>query len=650
MTTDVSTDLILIVLAGLGGGLVARFFRVPLLLGYLLAGLLVGPHTIGFRVGNVEVVNRLADIGAALLLFSLGLEFPLKSLQKIRHVAFGGTIVQVVLTFLFCAALGHVIGFSRIATFWFAAAFLSSSTAVILKTLDNQGYSGALSGRIMLGMSIVQDLTVIPVMILLTNYSAAAGNWVEIMLPLLYAVIFVLLMVGIGSRLTPRILGFISKLHSRELFLLVITAMALGVGYLTSKFGLSLAFGAFVAGMVLSESDYSHRALSELGPLRDLFVLIFFVSVGMLCDPVFLLNNLWMVLGVMLLATFGRGMLLFIVTYVFGYRNVVPFAVLFGMLPVSEITFVLIRQGADTGAVDSYLYGLLLNVTVLSMLIGPPMAKLTAPCYRLFRKFHPAPKPLSNHANIDAELIPEIILTGENTIPFIAEQLHRLERQFIVIEPRYPQFTRLKRAGVPAIFGDPSQEAILEAADLGKARMLLLSCPDAASAEVIIIAAHAMVPELPVVLLLENTENYRARAHVTMIEASHAAGLETVWLALIELGWSMPEIHRRLLDQEDCECHNGGSCYDHHGFPKIAQFFDTAEFHIPPDSRLDGCVIRDSALREEYGLLLLGVARAGSFVPFPERDFELLAGDRLLLIGDRQRCAAFRSRIGDPGL
>ena len=195
---DISTDILLIVLAGLLGGVLASFLRMPLLIGYLLAGLLVGPHTMGPRVTDLDAVGKLADIGAALLLFSLGLEFPLKSLKQIRNVAFFGSAIQVVLTFLFCWFLGRQLGLDTAPSMWFAAAFLSSSTAVILKTLANQGYAGALSGRIMLGMSIVQDLTVIPVMILLTNYSRASGSTLEFLLPLIYAGIFVLLMGVLG--------------------------------------------------------------------------------------------------------------------------------------------------------------------------------------------------------------------------------------------------------------------------------------------------------------------------------------------------------------------------------------------------------------------------------------------------------------------
>ena len=167
--TGIALDILMMVAVGLVGGLAAQAFRQPLLLGYLVAGIAVGPYTPGWTISNVDEVKLLADVGAALLLFSLGLEFPLKSLAPIRKIAFGGTLVQVLLTLLFCTAFGIVLGFGNSESWWFGAAFVSSSTAVILKTLSAQGYTGSLSGRLMLGMSIVQDLMVVPIMILLCH-------------------------------------------------------------------------------------------------------------------------------------------------------------------------------------------------------------------------------------------------------------------------------------------------------------------------------------------------------------------------------------------------------------------------------------------------------------------------------------------------
>lgn len=642
---DISTDILLIVLSGLAGGVLASFLRMPLLIGYLLAGLLVSPHTVGPHVTDLDAVGKLADIGAALLLFSLGLEFPLKSLKQIRNVAFFGSVIQVALTFLLCWFLGRKLGFGTGPSLWFAAAFLSSSTAVILKTLANQGYEGALSGRIMLGMSIVQDLTVVPVMILLTNYSRSSGSAAEFLLPLAYAGLFILLMAGIGSKLMSQLLRFVSKLHSRELFLLVVTALALGIGYLTSRFGLSLAFGAFVAGMVLSESDYSLKAQSELGPLRDLFVLIFFVSVGMLCDPVFLRDNFLTVLLVLTAAVFMRGAILGGVTYLFGYRRVVPFAAFFGMLSVSEITFVLIRQGIGLQAIDHYMYSLLLNVTVLSMLIGPPLSYLTTPCFKLLRRFHPDRHPLQRRVNFqDGDAPREVVLTGDSGVTDLAGLLRRLSRAFMLVEPQYKNFAQYKRLGYPAIFGDPSQEVILGAAGIMDAGALVVASASLPEIRGVVQCARRMRPDIPVILQMENGASaplWKDAPEMQIVEVNRAAGMETMRRTLLALGWSMPEILRCLQKANEERTGRDSRLRDRHGIPSLERFFGTTELTVAKGGRWDGCSLAESGFREKFGLLVLGVARDGAFTPFPDRNFVLLPDDRVMLIGEPKACDEF---------
>lgn len=646
--TGIALDILLMVAAGLVGGLVAQLFRQPLLLGYLIAGIAVGPHTPGWTIGNIDQVKVLADVGAALLLFSLGLEFPLKSLKPIRKIAFGGTLIQVTLTLLFCAAFGIVLGFGNSESWWFGAAFVSSSTAVILKTLSSQGYAGVLSGRLMLGMSIVQDLTVVPIMILLCHLAPGAGGaaegWFEVIRPVIYTGIFVAVMMVIGSRLTPRVLYYVAQLHSRELFLLVVTVLGLGVGYLTSCFGLSYAFGAFIAGMVLSESDYSHRAVSELGSLRDIFVLIFFVSVGTLCNPMLIFHDWQLLIGVFLIATFGRGALLAGISYIFGYRRVIPVAVLFGMLPVSEIAFVLIQQGMSIGAISERLYNLILNVTVLSMLAGPLFAGATAPVYRWFRRLFPEKQgeQLPWERSLPAtELSDHLILTGEELRP-LTNLLNQIGHRQVIIEPDHKHFLELKEQGYSAIFGDPLQSQIMEAAGAARARLLILSAGSTTEALVLIGAARSVNPRLAVLVhwynAEEKPEGLQQLSQVAVIDSEIAAACETMRAVLYSLGWSMPEVHGYLRRVQPELLQQDAHRMDRYGFPLFMQFFGTVAWKIAPDARWNQCAIRDSRIREEFDLSIIGVARGEEFLAFPPADFVLQTDDRLLLLGRTKAC------------
>src|SRR5215210_4329160 len=284
----IAGDLALILVAAFLGGLVARRLGLPLILGYILAGVLVGPHTGGPTVAQVHDIELLAEIGVALLLFSIGLHFSLEDLAPVRRVALLGTFVQMALTVVFGYGLGRLFGFGWTEAVWLGALLSVSSTAVVLKTLSDQGVSGTLSGRVIIGMLIAQDLAVVPLIIILPRLGNLGEGLAELGEAAIEAAFFIAAMAIFGTRVFPWLMARIAALDSRELFLVSVTAIGLGIGYGTYLFGLSFAFGAFVAGMVLSRSDYSHQALADVGPLRDVFAMLFFVSVGMLIDPVFL--------------------------------------------------------------------------------------------------------------------------------------------------------------------------------------------------------------------------------------------------------------------------------------------------------------------------------------------------------------------------
>ena len=287
----IASDIIIIVVAALLGGVLAHHLKQPLILGYILAGVVVGPHTGGITVSDVHMIELLAEIGVALLLFALGLEFSLAKLKPVRHIALIGTPLQMLLTMAYGFLIGRWMGWEWVPSVWLGALISVSSTMVILKTLMNQGLLGTLSSRVMLGMLIVQDLAVVPLMIILPQLSHPETGLPILGLAAVKATLFLALMFLLGTRLLPRVMVYVVGWNSRELFLLSITAIGLGIGYITHLVGLSFALGAFVTGMVLSESDYSHQALSDIIPLRDIFGLLFFTSVGMLLDPSFLLSH-----------------------------------------------------------------------------------------------------------------------------------------------------------------------------------------------------------------------------------------------------------------------------------------------------------------------------------------------------------------------
>ena len=367
----IAGDIIIIVIAALLGGLIAQALKQPLILGYILAGVAVGPFTGGVTVADVHNIEKLAEIGVALLLFALGLEFSLRELRPVRSIAVIGTPIQIVLTTAFGYGIGRWLGWDWVSSLWFGALISLSSTMVILKTLESQGMIGTLSSRVMIGMLIVQDLAIVPMLIILPQLSDPRLGLSALVVAAVKAAIFLALMIFLGTRIIPRVMKYVARWNSRELFLVTTTAIGLGIGFGTYLFGLSFAFGAFVAGMLLSESDFGYQALSDIIPLRDIFGLLFFTSIGMLLDPQFLWNHLGLVMTLVLIVMLGKGLIFASLSRLFRYRNVIPLATGLGLSQVGEFSFVLGRVGVETQSISPAFYSQVLTVTVVTMLLTP---------------------------------------------------------------------------------------------------------------------------------------------------------------------------------------------------------------------------------------------------------------------------------------
>jgi CPA2 family monovalent cation:H+ antiporter-2 len=535
---DLTADLTLVIVAGLAGGLVARMLRQPLVLGYLLAGIVVGPHTGGFTVGDPHNIERLADIGVTLLLFGLGLELSLKDLAPVRRVALIGTPIQIALTAGLAGAFGWGLGFEWRTAVWFGALVSLSSTLVALKALQAQGRMGTLSSRVMLGMLVAQDLAFIPLIVVLPQLGTGHVDlWILATASAKAAALLAVLSL-VGARAFPRLIAWAARSGSRELFLLITLALALGIGYSTHALGVSAAVGAFVAGLLLSESDYSHQALSDIIPLRDVFSVLFFASVGMLLDPAWVADHAGMVAATVAVVGLGKGAIFWGVTRAFGYRNVIPIASALGLFQVGEFSFVLARTGLTAGLVPADLYALVLNTAVITMALTPVVSGLTHPLYSWIGRRRPRDpiqtinlptRPLANH----------VIVAGAGRVgSHIAEVLHLLDRPFVLIELDHRRFEESRTLGWPIIYGDVAQPTVLEAAHVGTARLLLVTVPSEAVARAAITLAKAANPGLPVVARAEDTSTMmrlRAMGIREVVVPSVEASLEMTRQALVHL-------------------------------------------------------------------------------------------------------------------
>src|SRR4051812_1726295 len=353
------------------------------MVGYVAAGVLVGPNTTGPTVVQVHDVELLAEIGVALLLFSLGLELSFRDLQPVRRVALVGGPIQIAATCAlgsFAAAKG--LGMPMTEAIWFGAMISVSSTAVVLKMLSGAGVTSTLASRVMIGLLVIQDLAVVPMLVVLPQLGNAEHLFGNLARALGVAAALLAAVVILGTWLLPKLLRLVLGWGSRELFLVSVVATAVGVGYATHAAGLSFALGAFVAGLVLSESEFSHQALSDVVPLRDIFGLLFFVSVGMLLDPGFAVQHAIAICAVVLLTFVGKSLLISILVRGFGYIHMAPWIVGLGLSQIGEFSFVLARAGVSSGMLSRPTYDLALTCTVLTMALSPLVSRLALPLGR----------------------------------------------------------------------------------------------------------------------------------------------------------------------------------------------------------------------------------------------------------------------------
>ena len=497
----IAGDFVLVIIAGFFGALLARALRLPTLVGYVIAGVAVGPHTSGPSVVQAHDIELLAEIGVALLLFSLGLEVSLGDLKPVWRVALIGGPIQILATILavgYAADLLLNMGFTE--SVWFGSMVCLSSTMVVLKNLAEAGTTSTLASRVMIGFLVVQDLAVVPMLIILPQLGDLQNALPNLGKAALTAGGFLAAMVIIGTRVLPAVMARVASWGSREMFLVTVVAIGVGVGIAAHAVGISFALGAFIAGIVLSESELSHQAMSDVVPLRDVFGLLFFVSVGMLFDPGFILRHPWEVIAVLGFIILAKALITGVITRLFGYGNLAPWIAGLGLAQVGEFSFVLARSGQAMNAISKDTYDLTLTSTILTIALSPLLAKVAPSVGRFFRSRWSRAKTLDTVSIPNEKLTGHAIVVGAGRTGLaVAKLLHEVGQSVELIEADYTRFTQVSSQGLPCIFGDATRDEILHAAHLDTAQSLIISVPNSTVVRMIVHRVNALRPGLPVV-------------------------------------------------------------------------------------------------------------------------------------------------------
>ncbi len=659
----IAADLAVILVAAMFGGLIAHRLGQPLLIGYILAGVLVGPYTGGINVVEVHDIELLSEIGVALLLFALGLEFSLKELQPVRQIALFGAPLQMLLSIAFGYGVGHYLfGWTWREALWFGAIISLSSTMVILKTLMSRGVLGTLASRVMIGMLVMQDLAVVPMMIILPmlNNPELGTLLPALGIAVIRAIIFLAAMILVGTRVIPWLLKLIASWDSRELFLLSVVAVGVGVGYATYLFKLSFAFGAFVAGMVLSESDYSHQALSDVIPLRDIFGLLFFVSVGMLFDPFFLFDNLALVAAVVALVVVGKALIFGGIARAFGYVNAAPLIIGLGLFQVGEFSFVLAKVGRDSNSIPESLYSLILTTAVVTMVITPFVSRAAVPLYARWRSRKPR-DPVSTF-NLPTETLHDhVIIAGYGRIGHAATAvMDRVGLRYVVMEMDHRVVERCKDEGCPMIYGDATSEIMLEAAGVRHARLLLITMPDEVGAHLMVNRTRKLNPNLYVIaraMHLEQMDELRDMGVHQVIQPEFEAGLEMVRQVLIHYEVSLSDIqrfsdavHNELYAPICTNIMSGRSMQMLQSMRRARAVFEIEWLEVPEHSPVVGKSMHDAEIRCKTGASIVAILQGDNLITNPGGSYVFVGLDMLAILGTADERAALKALIAQPAL
>jgi CPA2 family monovalent cation:H+ antiporter-2 len=483
------------------GGLAAHRMRLPPLVGYLLAGVALGPFTPGF-VGDANLASQLAEIGVILLMFGVGLHFSIKDLLAVRAIAIPGAIAQITVATASGVALALLWGWGLGAGLVLGLALSVASTVVLLRALEQRTALDTVNGRIAVGWLIVEDLVMVLALVLLPALAGVLGGdaggvavqlstssvATALAVTLCKVTLFVALVVVIGTRVVPWLLQLVARTGSRELFTLSVLAVALGIAHGSAElFGVSFALGAFFAGVVLSESDFSHQAAADSLPLKDAFAVLFFVSVGMLFDPGILVRQPLAVLAVLMLIVVGKSVAAFAIVLARGYPVTTALTVSASLAQIGEFSFILAGLGMTLGLLPPEGRDLILAGAILSITLNPLVFAAVDPLATWFRArprlnalLERSGDPLSGLPEKDrgTEWSDHAIIVGYGRVgEIIGDGLKAQGFPFVAVDADRRRVEELRGRGLTAIYGDASAAGVLEAAGVERARLLVLAIP-----------------------------------------------------------------------------------------------------------------------------------------------------------------------------
>ncbi len=648
------------------GGALARRMGLPTIAGYLLAGIVIGPFTPGF-VGDVETIQQLAELGVIFLMFGVGLHFSFGDLWKVRDIAIPGALIQTLLATLIGFGITRLWSWSASAGVVLGLSISVASTVVLLRNLMDRSLLNTSHGQAAVGWLVMEDILSVLILVLMPALVSGSGgfDWLNLGLTLLKAAAFTVLMFFVGARVIPWVLDRIAFTRSRELFILAILAVTLGTALGAAEwFGVSLALGAFMAGAIVSQSRLSHQVGADILPFREAFSVLFFVSVGMLVNPRFLWDNLGQVVIITLLIVVGKALIVLSMGLFFPRPARTFLVVAVGLSQIGEFSFILGQGGMALGLMDGNQYSLLLAGSLLSIVINPFLFRFLPTMERFLQRLRPFWKRLDFSTplrQVDPEQLHQhVVIIGYGRIgKHLVDVLDLLKIPQLVIESDAERIELANARKIACLYGDAANSEVITYAALDKARALVCTTPEEATTAMVIHAAKAINPALPVVARAASEEGVSLLAE---LGATHTVlpelegGMEMVLHTLLELGFPLREVYE-YVDSVRRDRYNTtiSSAEEYRSLRRLQRAVDHLEITWLPlegTSPLVGQNLAQTNIRSRTGASVVAIIRGGQVMANPKSMTVFEAGDSIGVIGDAEQIAAAKGmlELRDPEL
>lgn len=650
--TSMLFNIAIIFIAALIGGMAAEALKQSPLIGYMLGGILAGPYVSGM-ISDLELIQGFADIGVILLMFTLGIEFSLARLSSIKGYAVGGGLLQVAAVTLLSVLLGKYLGMSAYEALFMGCALSISSTMIVLRVLNDHGEMNSLHGQLMIGILIVQDLIVIVMVSVLPNLKTLSPEILPQLLESLFiAAIIIAAVLYLAPKIIPLFMERAARGNNNDIFLILALSMGLGVAALAQAMGLSVSLGAFLAGLLISESDYAHEILGKIISLRDTFVILFFVSVGMMVDPHALFQNLPLLLLALLLIIPVKFFVFYIISRVFKYKSRVSFYIAMGMMQTGEFSFVLAKMGLDQQLISSSLYNVVLASSLISILLTPQFFNLAPAIYRRLQYNRFLQGILSDSETDFADfgenaLSDHVIVCGYGRVGSqVGRALQQLQVPYLVIDYDHTSIAKLRAVRVPYIYGDATSPLVLEHANAAQARMAVLALPDTLANQQVIYGLKKYNDKLQIISRAHNyweKKKLYEMGATEVIQPEEEAGLQMVRQMILHL---QPDTSSVVDYLEDLYFKDYHEIMRHQNSPQSEDEVLKIRTFILRDSHLNGSTIRDSSIRESTGCSVVTIKREdGDTIINPHSNEILRTGDTLIMMGSLLQLEAFSKYI-----